>query len=107
MILQFETLIDISEEETHHLHELLSLLFSCPDFFVGSEQEGDSRSNTQASKGGKDVLPDGDQDKEAIKKYVRRWTKFVKIVNILNSKLVVIVDTYVKGTPGPKPRALL
>lgn len=99
LIGQFEKLLDISEEETHHLHELLSLLFDCSAFFVRNDvkraesdlaEEDDIQPSPAESAGGEDE----------IKKHVRKWSKYIKIVNILDSKLVVIVDTYTKGMPS-------
>jgi hypothetical protein len=93
LITSFEQLVDISEEETHHLHELLSLLLDCSTFFAPTdgEDEGSEKGKQQQH-----ALAESGQEEET-KRYARRWSKFVKIVNILESKLVVIVDAYVKG----------
>jgi hypothetical protein len=91
LITSFEQLVDISEEETHHLHELLSLLLDCSTFFAPARGEDEG-----SEKGQQHALAESGQEEET-KRYARRWSKFVKIVNILESKLVVIVDAYVKG----------
>jgi hypothetical protein len=91
LIKEFEKLTDISEEETHHLHELLSLLFDCPSFFEPrANREEEVEDTTQQQ-----VLTERGQ--EEIKRYAGRWSKYLKMVNILKSKLVIIVDAYVKG----------
>ncbi len=94
LIASFEKLEDISEEETHHLHELLSLLLDCSSFFTATaaDQGGGSE-----GEGGQAVLAESGREEET-KRHARRWSKFVKIVNMLESKLVVIVDAYVKGS---------
>ncbi|ELR23268.1 uncharacterized protein ACA1_068520 [Acanthamoeba castellanii str. Neff] len=92
LIASFEKLEDISEEETHHLHELLSLLLDCSSFFTATAAEDEGGD----SEGGQAVLAESGREEET-KRHARRWSKFVKIVNMLESKLVIIVDAYVKG----------
>jgi hypothetical protein len=98
LIASFEKLEDISEEETHHLHELLSLLLDCSSFFTATAAEDEGGD----SEGGQAVLAESGREEET-KRHARRWSKFVKIVNMLESKLVIIVDAYVKGSLVARP----
>lgn len=98
LIAEFKMLSDISEEETHHLHELLSLLLACPAFFTTADDSGEAEQEKTAGSNLPQSFGDVDNGQDHIKKHVSNWSKFVKIVNILNSKLVIIVDAFVKGT---------
>jgi hypothetical protein len=97
LIASFEKLEDISEEETHHLHELLSLLLDCSSFFTATAAADEGGGSEGEGEGGQAVLAESGREEET-KRHARRWSKFVKIVNMLESKLVVIVDAYVKGS---------
>lgn len=92
LTLQFEKLQDISEEETHHLHKLLSAFFDC-SFFFSPRSAAERRADREAEE--EEIEKERRQD--MTKRYAHSWSKFVKMVNILDSKLVVIVDAYVKG----------
>jgi hypothetical protein len=44
-----------------------------------------------------DTKKDSNLEEKEIQQQVMLWSKFVKLVNILKSKMVVIMDAYVKG----------
>lgn len=84
MIEGLEALADISEEETHQLHGLLSMMYKCETFFHSAPKLGTSTG-------------EGEERLWWVKRYVLHWTKYVKVTNILEEKLVVIADDYEQG----------
>ncbi len=100
LIAQLQALTDISEEEACNLNGLLSLLFKCSSFFAHQQMHtGDKREEQQHADDENEQQQQEEEEEHvaATKGHVKSWTKYVKIVNMLDSKMVVIVDSFVKG----------
>jgi len=98
MIDKLEEIDDLSEEETHRLHALFSIMYRCETFFHSAPhtkkaQEG---KRERRGRGGEGLDSESEEKHWWVRMCVPHWTKFVKLTNILEEKLVVIVDNYLQ-----------
>ncbi|KAL6077818.1 ribosome biogenesis protein ytm1 [Balamuthia mandrillaris] len=100
LIEQLKMLKDISEDETHNLHYLFSTLFVHQSAFRLTSSERKALGQMENSRKRREHNKEEQAERAAaggVRDYVLHWDKFVHLTNILEAKMVDIVEDWRKG----------